>query len=134
MRSVHPESAAIASRSPSENVPSAEGQRCNTVAVLPRFPHRAANVAATWRAAKSWIGLAWPRIALDSVPALLLARFPELAENVTRLEQAARDEASTFENTVDADMSAFLAALGRWEKAMLDALSALACTKGGTHV
>ena len=36
MRDVHSQSAAIASRSPSENAPSAEGQRCNTVAVLPR--------------------------------------------------------------------------------------------------
>ena len=100
-----------------------EVTRTNAV-LTPKFPHRHHDTEATWRAARSWLTLAFPA-GLDVARVELQARFPDLAQNIAFLEQAAEREASTFENTADADMSAFLAALGTWEKATLDGLAAL---------
>ena len=50
--------------------------------------HRRADTAAMWRAARSWISLAYPA-GLDVARAELVAKFPDLAANVARLEQAA---------------------------------------------
>ena len=55
--------------------------------------HRRADTAAMWRAARSWISLAYPA-GLDVARAELVAKFPDLAANVARLEQAAQREAT----------------------------------------
>ena len=104
-----------------------------TNAVLPpKFPHRHHDTEATWRAARSWLTLAFPA-GLDVARVELQARFPDLAQNIARLELAAEREATTFENTADATMQPFLGALGAWERSVLDALAALAHAKESAH-
>ncbi|MGB8297375.1 MAG: hypothetical protein WCG85_18260 [Polyangia bacterium] len=127
MRNVHPQSAVIASCSPSENLPSAEGQRCNTVAVL---PHRRAYVLTAWRSAHAWIEAAYPS-GLDAARAELAAAFPELAQNCDRLERAAQQAANLYENEPAASPDAFTSALRAWERAVLDGLAALDSARSG---
>jgi hypothetical protein len=79
-----------------------------------KFPHRRVFVLASWRAARSWISLAYP-VDLDAALVELKAKLPELVANVDRLEQAA---------------------LREWERAATDALAALDCARPGevSHV
>jgi hypothetical protein len=55
-----------------------------------------------------------------------MGKFPELMENVDRLELAAHQAANVFENTPEATGDAFQVALRTWEAAVLDACAALA--------
>lgn len=100
-----------------------------------KFPHRRVFVLASWRAARSWISLAYP-VDLDAALVELKAKLPELVANVDRLEQAALREASTYENEPAASPDAFQAALREWERAATDALAALDCARPGevSHV
>jgi hypothetical protein len=88
------------------------------------FPHRAAYVATAWRQAQAWLGVAYPG-PLDTALVELAAKFPELAENIARLEHVAQQEALHFESEPGAGPDAFAAALREWERAVLDALAAL---------
>ena len=89
-----------------------------------KYPHRRVFVLASWRSAYAWIEAAYPA-GLDAARAELTAAFPELAANIDRLEQAAQQAASTFENEATATLDAFQAALSAWERAVLDGLAAL---------
>jgi hypothetical protein len=121
MHSVHPQSAVIASRSPSEIVPNAEKQRCAGVAIL---PHWRVFVLASWRSAHAWIERACPS-GLDAARPDLTAKFPELAANIDHLERAAQQAATTFESEPAATPDAFSKALRVWEATALDGLAAL---------
>jgi hypothetical protein len=90
----------------------------------PKFPHRRALTEASWRAAHAWIETAYPG-GLDAARPELTAKFPELAQNCDRLEQAAQQAASMFESEPTATPDAFQAALRAWEAATLDGLAAL---------
>jgi len=113
--------------------PTSEG--CGLAHSRPKYPHRRVFVLASWRAARSWISLAYP-VDLDAALVELKAKLPELVANVDRLEQAALREASTYENEPAASPDAFQAALREWERAATDALAALDCARPGevSHV
>jgi hypothetical protein len=82
-------------------------------------------VDAAWRSAKSWISLAYPG-PLDIALGTLRAQFPALAENITRLEHVAEQEALHFEAEPAATPELFQVALAQWQAACLDGLQALA--------
>ena len=102
---------------------------------VPKYPHRRVYVLASWRAAHAWIEADYPSGLYAARPDLT-AKFPELVANIDRLEQAAQRETSTFENEATASPDAFTAALRKWERAAMDALAALDCTRPGevSHV
>jgi hypothetical protein len=102
-------------------VPTTEGHRCAGVAVL---PHRRAYVLTAWRSAHAWIERSYPS-GLDAARPGLTAKFPELAQNCDRLELAAQQAASMYESEPTATPAAFLAAVAKWERAVLDSFAAL---------
>lgn len=131
MHNVHPQSAVIASRSPSEIVPNAEEHRCAGVAIAPRdapsaprYPHRHAIVESSWRAAHAWISRSHAG-GLDAARPELATAYPELLANIDHLEHATHQAANLFQNTPAATPDAFQAALATWEAACLDACAAL---------
>ena len=94
------------------------------------YPHRRLIVESSWRAARSWISLAYPS-GLDAARPELVAAFPELVANVDALELAAQQEASTYQNEPNATPGAFQAHLAQWQAAVLDACAALAYVQPG---
>ena len=111
----------------------ATGGACQSAANPPRFPHRRVFVDSSWRAARAWIGVAYPTVKLEAALSDLQARFPALAANIARLEAAAQSEATTYQNEPTTAARSFQAAIHEWETAVLDGLAALAFSKRETH-
>jgi hypothetical protein len=88
------------------------------------LPHRRAYVLAAYRAAHQRIESAFPSGA-DSARAELEATFPDLIVIIDRAERAAQSTAIAYQDGATASPDAFTSALASWERAVLDALTAL---------
>ena len=90
----------------------------------PKFPHRRVFVLTAFESAHQRIEAASPA-GMDSARAELEILFPDTLRDIDRAEAAAQQAASAYADSSTATPAAFLAAVAKWERAVLDSFAAL---------
>jgi hypothetical protein len=89
-----------------------------------KTPHRRAYVLTAFESAHQRIEAAFPG-GTDNARAELAAMFPDTLRDIDRAEQAALQAAGAYADGTTATPAAFMAAVAKWKRAVLDGFAAL---------